>query len=130
MVGTIGFATDAAVLTLLVQHLDANAYAARLLSFVVAMTVTWALNRAFTFRTAQPMSVREWLQYAALMALGAAINYGVFAAAYAAWPPARHMPWLAVAAGSLAAMFANFFSMRMLFTSPPARSASPPRTAP
>jgi len=50
LVGTIGFVVDASVLRLVVAIFAINLYAGRLVSFLAAATVTWLLNRTFTFR--------------------------------------------------------------------------------
>ena len=51
VVGGIGFAVDAAVLTLAIRHLHASVYEARALSFTLAVLATWLLNRTFVFVT-------------------------------------------------------------------------------
>ena len=51
VVGGIGFLVDAGVLTLAVRHLGASVYAARALSFSVAVLATWLLNRTYVFGT-------------------------------------------------------------------------------
>jgi putative flippase GtrA len=120
VVGTCGFVIDASILMLLVQVCHWSAPSARILSFIVAMTFTWALNRMVTFQTKHPASAWEWTRYAALMCVGAVINYSVFVGFYTFAVDLRPHPWIAVAAGSVAAMLVNYLSMRALFTSPPA----------
>lgn len=119
IVGSGGFVIDATILTLLVKVWFWQAPAARVLSFVLALTFTWAFNRSTTFRSHRPASVHEWLRYAGLMCVGAAINYSVFLGVYTFADSLRQYPWAAVGAGSAAAMLVNYFSMRALFTSPP-----------
>lgn len=115
MVGTIGFVLDAGTLQLLVVVGHANPYTARVLSFLVAATGTWALNRRFTFRVERRPTRSEWLRYVGFTTLGALLNYGTYAACIAFSELARAQPWLGVAAGSIAALGLNFTMSRLLF---------------
>jgi putative flippase GtrA len=54
----------------------------------------------------------EWLRWMAVMGLGAAVNYAVYALAVALFPLVRAWPLLGVAAGSLAAAGFNFSGAR------------------
>ena len=49
VVGTIGFIVDAGVLAVLVHGYGQGNYSSRMVSFAVAVTVTWLLNRTFSF---------------------------------------------------------------------------------
>lgn len=114
--GTIGFVVDAGVLELLVRALDASPYVARIGSFVCAATVTWWINRHYTFGSTKAPTRAEWLGYVGLMVGGAAVNYGVFAAYVAWWDTGRRMLWLGVALGSVAGLAVNFLtSSRLVF---------------
>ena len=108
LVGSIGFAVDATVLQLLVIG-GCDAYLGRLASYLCAATVTWALNRRFTFPMpwGRPLH-REWTRYVAINGIGAAINYAVYAACLLTLEVARAHLALAVAAGSLASLGFNF----------------------
>ncbi|MBU0748955.1 MAG: GtrA family protein [Gammaproteobacteria bacterium] len=121
LVGTAGFLVDAMVLTLLVKFWQWPAPVARGPSFLIALTFTWALNRSATFHSEHRASVKEWLRYASLMCVGAAINYGVFFVFHMCVESMRPHPWVGVAAGSITAMLVNYLSMRTLFTSPSIR---------
>lgn len=109
MVGTLGFAVDAGVLTAL-SAVGLTAGAARPWSFLAAVTVTWQLNRTYTFRhlAAQHRLFEEWLRYLITGSSGAAINFLVFYVLLWALPNGLD-PLLALAAGSIAAMLFNFF---------------------
>lgn len=114
VVGTVGFGVDAGVLMVGLRGLGWGPYGARLLSFVAAVTVTWWLNRRFTFAVQQAPTQAEWLRYAGLMLLGGAVNYGVYALLVATLPWVREQPWLGVAAGSVAGLGLNFLTSRRL----------------
>jgi putative flippase GtrA len=111
LVGVIGFIVDASVLRLVVATCGINLYAGRVVSFLTAATVTWALNRSFTFRHSGPRAA-QWLRFVCVNALGASVNFGTYALMIATVAIARRYPSLAVACGSLAGMGLNFTLMR------------------
>jgi putative flippase GtrA len=116
VVGTAGFLMDSAVL-LAMLALGAGPHAGRVLSYLAAASLTFALNRAWTFRSAAKAPVaRQWGRFVALNLLGFVANYGTYAAALAASPLVAAYPVLGVAAGSIAGMFINFaVSHRFVF---------------
>lgn len=121
--GLAGLAADVSVLYLALAC-GSGFYLGRLLSFLVAVWVTWQINRRYTFRAAQaggaPVSAwREWWRYLAAMSFGGAINYAVSSAvvvlAHTQALPAPLLPAVplcAVAAGTLAGMTLNFLSAK------------------
>ena len=115
-VGAIGFAVDAVALVALMAT-GLPPLIARPPAFLVAVTVTFLLNRAFTFSDRRTGSVRtEAAGYVLVQVLGALVNYGVFAAALAL-VPVMH-PLLALAAGSVVGMAFNFGTLRLLVYKP------------
>ncbi|CAK0772043.1 GtrA/DPMS transmembrane domain-containing protein [uncultured Gammaproteobacteria bacterium] len=115
MVGVIGLAVDTAVLYALIYGASAGPYGARILSFLAAVTTTWALNRCFTFRGDHPDPVHhQWAKFIVANSLGGLINYGVYAGLIASGDPFAAHPVLAVCAGSLAGMFFNFAASKKL----------------
>jgi putative flippase GtrA len=119
VVGTVGFLVDSAVL-LAMMGLGLGPYGGRVVSYVAAASATFALNRAWTFRSARrdaPLA-RQWGRFLALNLVGFAANYGTYAALIASVPLVAQYPVLGVAAGSLAGMFINFgLSRRFVFKS-------------
>lgn len=119
--GLIGLVVDAGIVQLLVGLLHWNPYAARVLSFLTAATVTWWWNSRRTFRHRQSgrSAWAEWLHWMALMSGGAVVNYAVYAACLMLFPDWRRWPAAAVAVGSVVAAGVNFLSARlMLFKRP------------
>ena len=111
--GSIGFAVDAGCLVALVS-LGTDPYAARVLSFLLAITVTWAIHRNWTFPTrnrAQSLAV-ETTRYALTQGTGAVINYCVFALVLAVLGADVVNALLAVACGSLVATVFNYLVIR------------------
>ena len=119
VVGTIGFLVDAGVLLLVLETTDLGYYWGRVLSFLSAATVTWALNRRFTFTDAsKDRRVRQWFRFLLVNSGGGLINYATYAALVASTLFFREWPVLAVAIGSLAGLLVNFALSRWLVFRP------------
>ena len=79
LVGTLGFIVDAATLHLAVDAFGANPYLGRVISYLVAATATWQLNRRYTFKSVLRSGAhRQWVQYVSVNAIGGVINYLVY----------------------------------------------------
>jgi len=113
-VGVVGFFVDAGVLTLSIPLLGLNIYSARVLSFVTAVTATWAMNRAFTFKErASPSMVKEWARFCAANSVGGLVNLGTYVLLVNTVTVAHDLPAVGVAAGSLAGLLVNFTLSRV-----------------
>jgi putative flippase GtrA len=117
-VGVVGFVVDAGSLVTIVALTDITPTPARIVSFLVAATVTFALNQRFTFRVGGGFSIKRWVSYVMATALGACINIGV----YRTWithldTSLLHLV-IGTAVGSIAAMFFNFMASSMLVFRP------------
>lgn len=112
--GVIGFAIDATIVQWLVRGHDADPYAARLLSFLVAACATWVFNRRYTFAGKRRYGSRrgELLRYLVAMAGGFALNYGAYAVCVWLFPLVREWPAIGVAVGSAAGAVCNYLSSR------------------
>jgi putative flippase GtrA len=124
MVGGIGFLVDAGVLTALLT-IGLGPYSGRVVSFLAAATVTFILNRSFTFRRENPSAdhpAGEWLAYLGLMVIGGLVNYGTYAAAVALFEPVHRYPVIGVALGSIAGMAINFWTSKTMVFERKARS--------
>jgi len=107
VVGTLGFVWDTA--TVYAASPWIGLYAAGLAAYLVACTLNWLLNRLWTFRDhAHGGAVRQWALFVASNSGGFVLNRGTFFALVAGVPLCRSYPVLAVAAGSVAGLFANF----------------------
>ena len=111
LVGGVGFIVDATVLTLLVNGLGYDHYASRAVSFSLAVTVTWLLNRRWVFQAGSPTG-REYSGYFAVQLLGAFINLGVYVLVIELVPALAAIPVVPLAVGSAVAMFSNFLLAR------------------
>jgi putative flippase GtrA len=121
MIGAAGFVVDVGVLYLLSRS-GIDLYSARAGSFIAAASFTWLGNRLFTFAAAASLHRRltgDWFLYLGAMTLGAAINYGVYALLITFIAVFHDHPWLAVAAGTGAALLINFTMARnVIYRSP------------
>lgn len=107
-VGTFGYLVDASVLTLAL-FAGLGFYAGRAVSFMVAVTFTWYCNRKFTFEPSGEVSAfQQFIRFVSWNALGGAVNLGVYALLIGYGGIFVRMPFLAVAAGSLAGLAVNF----------------------
>lgn len=113
LVGVIGFGVDASVLYLGIA-VGLGLSLGRVVSYVAAVTATWALNRAFTFKTrSQRGLLAEWAHFSVSQLGGAAANLGVyFLLIHSSAVVAAH-PVLGVAAGSLSGLTINYVVARV-----------------
>jgi len=118
VVGAIGFLIDAGILTLLMTGFGLDHYSARAISFTVAVTFTWYMNRRWVFeKSAVSMSGREYSSYLVVQAIGAVINLSVFVVIIERVPSLTNMPVLPLAVGAVAALLFNFSaSSRFVFS--------------
>lgn len=113
-VGVLGFFVDAGVLMAGRSVLGLDLYSGRALSYIAAVTSTWALNRAFTFKEyASSSKLVEWARFFAANTLGGTVNLGVYAALVNYVPVVHALPVLGVAAGSLSGLLVNFTLSRI-----------------
>jgi putative flippase GtrA len=132
LVGGAGYLVDLAMLAIATEQLGLDAFRGRVLSIAVAMTATWLGNRYFTFaerraRGSFSAIAQEGLKFAGANLIGAAVNYGVYAAlvAYAASP--FNNLYLAQIIGVLAGLVFNFTLSRTLVFSRTPQAAEDPR---
>ena len=114
-VGAIGFLADTATVYGLRHRL--GLYGAGAVAYVVAATVTWLLNRVWTFRgQGSGPAHRQWARFLAVNLGGFVLNRGTYAILVTLVPLCAEQPVYAVAAGAIAGMFMNFsLSRTMVF---------------
>jgi len=115
LVGVVGFGVDAGTLRFVVATFGLNLYLGRVVSFLTAASVTWGLNRTFTFRH-KGAPAAQWVRFVCTNALGGAVNFGVYALMVETLAMVRQYPSIAVACGSIAGMGLNFtLSKKLVF---------------
>jgi putative flippase GtrA len=115
VVGFAGFLVDLTVVYAAKGWL--GLYGAGMLSYFAANGVNFLLNRYWTFRHRPRLKLlRHWLLFFVATLPGLVFNRGAYAALIALLPVCAHHPFLAVIAGSIAGMVANFLmSHRIVF---------------
>jgi putative flippase GtrA len=114
VVGGAGFIADAGVLLAIVTG-GGDPYAGRLASFALAVTLTWWLNRIWTFRAdRRPGKGGEYAAYVLVQCGGFGVNYTIFAAAVSTLGQGPDTVVAALALGSVAGLFVNFAGARWL----------------
>jgi putative flippase GtrA len=110
-VGSFGFLVDWGVVEAAKGWLGLAG--AGLLSFFVAASANWFLNRIWTFKGQHRGRMHhQWLRFLAANAGGFVLNRGAYLILIAVAPLCVRYPVLAVAAGSIAGMGVNFFMAR------------------
>jgi putative flippase GtrA len=102
--GTTGFITDAGILWLGTHLVGLDPYTARLISFSIAICVTWLLNNYVTFPSQEKRSKRHMAAYATVQISSFLLNYSLYSALV--WLFA----WIPLLALTLAAITSMFFS--------------------
>jgi putative flippase GtrA len=118
-VGGIGFCIDGGLLTVLIQH-EWDIIAARTISFLLAVSVTWILNRMWTFSPGFKISkCREYLYYFGTQSGGALINLAIFFCLISVYPYMQDFPLIPFAIGSVIALIFNYIvSKNLVFKHP------------
>jgi putative flippase GtrA len=112
LVGAIGFLTDAAILHVMVHGLRLDPFAGRLISFSLAVLVTWQLNRSFTFAVGGRASAREALLYFGVQGAGGLANLAVYSAALLVAPRLREVLLVPLAFGSAAGLCLTYLGSK------------------
>ncbi len=117
-VGAIGFLVDATLLTQLVKGYGWDNYSARLISFGCAVSVTYYLNRRWTFfERATTDRKTEYKRYFVVQTIGALLNLGIYAGCVAVNQTLAHYPVVPLAIGAAVSMVFSFVaSRRFVFT--------------
>jgi putative flippase GtrA len=120
-VGCVGFCVDTGVLYLALYVLGMSYYGGRIISYAVAASSTWYMNRRFTFADSRNDNrLREWVRFVMLNLFGGSVNYGVYAAYIGMHAGSPVVPAIGVALGSIAGMLVNFYlSRRLVFNARP-----------
>ncbi|MBB2201255.1 GtrA family protein [Gluconacetobacter tumulisoli] len=116
IVGGFGLMWD--TLTLYASRPILGLAGATLVAYFVAATMNWLMNRHWTFRHVRHAdgTLVQWFRFLMANSCGFALNRGTVFTLFVTVPLCRAIPFLALAAGSLAGMFANFnLSRRLVF---------------
>jgi len=113
LVGVVGFLVDAGLTLLFTQTVLLPPLPSRIAAFVLAATVTWLLNRRYTFRSTA--GARSWLPYVTATGFGAVINISVYWLWLRLVGESPEAIVGGVALGSVVALAFNYFVSRAIF---------------
>ena len=109
VVGGAGFVIDAGLVMIFYKSLEFNPLLSRVISMSVAIAVTVVLHRHWTFNYSRAHSFYyQQLSYLATQGIGQALNFAIYAVLIGQGMLWQRWPFLAVAAGSTAAMMVTF----------------------
>lgn len=106
LVGVAGFIVNGGLVEVLARPI--GPLWAQGVGFSAAVTVTWLLNRRFTFNCSGFSIGQEWIRYVFANSVGWCVNNGIYIAMIYGNSSAYLRPSLAVAAGSIAGLVFNF----------------------
>ena len=110
MVGAVGFFLDAFTLLWLLE-INWTLFSGRMASFACAVSVTWYLNRMWTFNQVGVVKltvVQQYGYYLTVQVIGAGINIGTFFLVIYWFPMTGVQPLIPLVVGSLVAMGFNY----------------------
>jgi putative flippase GtrA len=128
IVGAIGFVVDTGVLYGAIYLFNTGPYIGRLVSYLVAASSTWYLNRLITFPDRRGgHKGKEWLKFVACSALGGVVNYSAYALYLRFAGASLATPVIGVGIGACAGLFVNYtLSRHVVFNTPRVAPASTP----
>jgi len=115
VVGTVGFVVSVTIIYAVRGFM--NLYEAGVLAWIVSVTVTWWLNRSWTFSGRGSGAVHhQWMRFISVNLVGFALNFGTYAFLISRFPVCASQPVIAVVGGVLVGMGSNFtLSRRLVF---------------
>lgn len=118
IIGGIGFAIEVVVLTTLTLYAGWTPLHARIPSFLLAVLMTWRLNRRHTFagRGLQRRLIEAFL-YIGIQVCGALINVAIFGLCLHMAPRLAAVPVLPLAIGAAAGFGFNFTASNLVLYS-------------
>jgi putative flippase GtrA len=109
LVGGVGFILDGGILTLMTEIGHIDPYASRAVSFPIAVSATWYLNRKWTFRVDSSIKkTTEYTRYFIVQVIGALLNLGIYALLIKFVPLFALHSIIPFAIGAFVAMVFNF----------------------
>lgn len=128
LIGACGFVIDSGVMTLVHRLGGVDLFLARGISFPLAVTCTWLLNRRWVFPgAARGTAVGEYAGYSLVQILGAATNLLIFVILIGWVPAMAAAPVVALGIGAAFSLGLNYSLLRWRVY--PGVPAMPPDTA-
>lgn len=113
LVGTIGFTVDVCILELILRIFDFGLFFGRLISFSIAVIITWQLNRKLVFEQNKQIesiktTIYEFCKYILTSSVSMSLNIAIYMVCIYLFELCNKYPSIAVAIGSLWAMSITF----------------------
>ena len=113
IIGTLGFVWDTLIVYATAPFV--GLYVAGVVSYLVAGSINWLLNRMWTYRHVPHGAMhRQAMLFLLVNSIGFVLNRGIYFSLIATQPFCHSHPVVPIAAGGVAAMFVNFFLSRRL----------------
>ena len=113
VVGIVGFVVNTAVVYAL--RGTTGLYVTGFIAWIAAATLTWILNRSWTFRAPRVSGLhREWARFLGANSIGFLLYYSVYAALVTSCARCATQPVIAVLAGAAVGLVANFTLSRQV----------------
>ncbi len=111
--GIAGFIVDAGLIAIFTQAFGLGPIVAQLIGFTAAVTVTWLINRQWTFAEhASDKWFHELTRYVAANSVGALVTNSIYILLVLSASIFTNEPVLAVAVGAVVGLFFNFTASR------------------
>lgn len=117
IVGALGLIVDIAVLMTCMHVFGLDPYSGRVVSYLCAATVTWYMNRHFTFAArAGVHRGKEWLLFVLCSSFAGVLNYGAYALFVYLAGQGFWLTSMGVGLGACAGLLVNYtLSRRLVF---------------
>ncbi|WP_420548628.1 GtrA family protein [Curvivirga sp.] len=113
IVGGIAFFIDTGILQLL-TFVGMDPYLARAVSFTLALTFTWWMNRNHSFKVSSKPTWKEFFAYASSVSFGGAINWLVYIFVLELYLTNSDYPAIALVPATAISMCFNFLVMKFV----------------
>ncbi|MCH8476158.1 MAG: GtrA family protein [Opitutales bacterium] len=109
--GLAGFVIEIVIITIGHELLDLGPRWPRVLSFPLAFTATWWLNRRFTMKILTPPNMGEYFRYGASSSFAATVNLAVYLMLISTHPFFSNNPIIPLVIATLSALAINYTLM-------------------
>lgn len=125
-VGGVGFVVDVGLLALLTKAFSFNPFGSRVVSFLTAATITWALHRSFTFPSGKPVASTgeagsQWIRFLCINGTVAAASFGLYSGLILFGPAPISDPVVAASISAVIAAVFNFGGAKLIVFAPSSR---------
>ena len=92
IVGFLGFCIEYSIISIFIHFFRVDPISPRIVSFPLAVLITWILNRKFTYQVNAPASLSELIRYTRVTLFSQTVNVITYTAL--CWPSSGHSAFL------------------------------------